>query len=85
MHWLYPANLKFYDVLGAFREPETYWPVSSGVEPGNRVFIYLTAPLKRIGFVFDVSDVGIAEVAIVEKVHPFVKGKIDGKIPRNRS
>ncbi|MGB0629204.1 MAG: hypothetical protein ACPGRZ_00790 [Alphaproteobacteria bacterium] len=74
MHWLYPANLKFYDVVGAFAEPATYWPVSSSVEPDDVVYIYLAAPHKQIAFVCDVLKTGLDENAAIEHVRPFFKG-----------
>ena len=47
--WLYPANPKYYDVLGAFRKERTpIWPISSNVEKGDIVNIYVGAPYKQI-------------------------------------
>jgi hypothetical protein len=79
VHWLYPANTKFYDVFGAFGELETYWPINSKVAAGDVVFIYLAAPYKQIRFVCDVLDVGLAETDILEKVCLFFKGTPDAK------
>ncbi len=79
-HWLYPANVKFYDVLAAFNASETYWPISSKVSSGDVIYIYLAVPYKQIGFVCDVKEIGLETSSILEKVRPFFKGKSgDGK------
>ncbi len=75
MHWLYPANTKFYDVLGAFRKAETYWPLNSKVSVGDTVFIYLAAPHKQIAFDCDVLEVGLEESEVIDFVRPFFKGE----------
>ncbi len=80
-HWLFPANTKFYDVLGAFNEAETYWPVNTKVSIGDVVYIYLAAPYKQIAFVCDVVDIDLELDNIIEKIIPFFKGKIDNKKP----
>ncbi|WOO42447.1 hypothetical protein [Rubellicoccus peritrichatus] len=77
-HWLYPANTKFYDVFGALKEPETYWPMNSKVAVGDRLFIYLAAPYKQVGFLCDVVAIDFALSEILEKVRPFIKGEPDG-------
>lgn len=46
--WLYPANVKFYDVLAAFEEEQAVWPIHTKVNVGDTVYIYLAAPYKRI-------------------------------------
>ena len=76
-HWLFPANTKFYDVLGAFSKPETYWPVNTKVSPGDIVYIYLAAPYKQIGFVCDIIEVGLDQDCILESIRPFFKSKLD--------
>ena len=73
MHWLYPANLKFYDVIGAFSEPATFWPSSSSVEAGDTVFVYLAAPHKQIAFVCTVVETGLAEEGVIDHVKRFFK------------
>ncbi len=78
-HWLFPANIKFYDVFAAFAEPETYWPLSAKAESGDIVYIYLAAPHKQVGFVCDVIETGFSLDAIIEKVEPFIKGNGGGK------
>jgi len=73
-HWLFPANTKFYDVIAAFSQNQTYWPRSAKAEPGDTVYIYLAAPHKQIGFVCEVIETGIDSDAILEEVRPFIKG-----------
>ncbi len=74
-HWLYPANTKFYDVLGAMAEKDTYWPIHTQVSPGDKVFIYLAAPYKQIGFVCNVLEIGLSGKATMQHAAPFLKGK----------
>ena len=78
-HWLFPANTKFYDVVGAFSEIQTYWPVNTKVSVGDVVYIYLAAPYKQIGFVCDVIDVGLDQDSILESIRPFFKNMFDDK------
>ena len=78
-HWLFPANTKFYDVLGAFNEVQTYWPVNTKVSVGDVVYIYLAAPYKQIAFACDVVDVGLDQDSIFEHIRPFFKNKLDNK------
>ncbi|WP_428603949.1 hypothetical protein [Sedimenticola sp.] len=72
-YWLYPANTKLYDVLGAFSKKSAYWPVKSKVEKGDKVLIYLAAPYKQIGFATDVAETGLEQDEIFDKVSPFFK------------
>lgn len=74
-HWLFPANTKFYDVLAAFSQSQTYWPKSVKVEPGDVVYIYLAAPYQQIGFVCEVLETGFQSDAVLEKVRPFLRGE----------
>lgn len=74
-HWLYPANIKYYDVMGAFREEETYWPLNSKVMVGDVVYLYLAVPYKQIVFICEVLDVGLEESRISGKIRPFLKEK----------
>ena len=80
-HWLYPANTKFYNVLGAFNEADSYWPVNSRVSVGDVIYIYLALPYKQIGFACDVIEVDIEEAGILEKSRPFFKKEIGDKKP----
>ncbi len=75
IHWLYPANTKFYDVLSAMAEKETYWPMHTQVSPGDKVFIYLAAPYKQIGFICDATAIDLNGKAVMQHVAPFLKGK----------
>ncbi|MDH3974926.1 MAG: hypothetical protein OEV42_11665 [Deltaproteobacteria bacterium] len=79
MDWLYPANTKFYDVIGAFSQAETYWPVNSNVIVGDTVYIYLAAPYKQIAFVCQVSEMNLGEEKIIDYIRPFFK-----KAPQNK-
>ena len=72
-HWLIPANTKFYEVFSAFREKETYWPMSAKISPGDTVYIYLTAPYKQIGFICDVLDANYNMDEIIDHIRPFEK------------
>ncbi len=73
-HWLYPANTKYYDVFGAMAEKQTWWPMHTQVTVADKIFIYLAAPYKQIGFVCDVTHTGIEEAEVIEKIQPFIKG-----------
>jgi len=78
-HWLFPANTKFYDVMGAFNEVQTYWPANTKVSVGDIVYIYLAAPYKQIGFACEVLNVGLDQDSIFEHIRPFFKTKLDNK------
>jgi len=82
MHWLYPTNTKFYDVLGAFREATTYWPLNSNISVSDTVFIKLAAPHKQIAFICDVLEVGLEESDVIEFVRPFFKGENHDEKPQ---
>jgi len=73
-HWVYPANVKIYDVLGAFREPYAFWPINSKVSIGDVVYIYLSAPYKQIGFVCHVNEINLIENQVIEKTSPYFRG-----------
>lgn len=81
IHWLIPANTKFYDVLGAFHEPETYWPVNAKVSVGDMIYIYLAKPYQQIAFVADVLEVDLSSELAFEQVKPFFKGEIENNKP----
>ena len=80
-HWLIPANTKFYDVLGAFHEPETYWPVNSNVSVGDTVYIYLAAPYQQIAFVAEILEIDLDSKFAFDRVKPFFKGEIENSKP----
>lgn len=73
-HWLYPANLKYYDVLGALAEPKTYWPMNSRAVPGDHIFIYLAAPHKRIAFKGEVLEIDLPQSAVLNAISGFFIG-----------
>ncbi|MGY6277975.1 hypothetical protein [Methylomonas sp. MgM2] len=76
-HWLYPANIKYYDVLGAMAEQQAWWPMHTKVKAGDAVLIYLAAPYKQIAFLCDVIAVGIDGVAVAPQVRRFLKGETE--------
>ena len=78
-HWLYPANIKYYDVPAAMAQDETFWPMNSTVTVGDRVFIYLAAPHKQIGYACDVTETEINEASVRDHVRPFLKGEPEPK------
>lgn len=82
-NWLYPANIKYYDVLGAFSRDEIYWPQNSKVFIGDIIYIYLAVPYKQIGYKCEVVEVDLQYIDIIESIRPFFKGKIDNnKTPK---
>ena len=72
-HWLYPANTKFYDVLAALAEPQTYWPMSSKVAVGDVLYMYLAKPYQQLAYVCEVLEVGVELDSIIEQLKPFMK------------
>lgn len=69
--WLIPANTKFYDVLSAFAEDETFWPKNAKIDSGDTVYIYLAAPYKQIGFVCEVMGTSFELDDVYEQVSKF--------------
>ncbi|MCG8490440.1 MAG: hypothetical protein MI743_02390 [Sneathiellales bacterium] len=72
-HWLYPANTKFYDVIGAFSNDETYWPRNSNVQAGDTLFIYLAVPYKQIAFKCEVIRADLTGDKILKEVSTYFK------------
>lgn len=72
-HWLFPANVKFYDVFGALELPETYWRMSGKVAVGDVLYLYLAAPHKQIHAVCEVLDTNLPLEGIFESVKPFMR------------
>ena len=70
-HWLYPANPKYYRIFEAFSLDNTYWPISTNVEVGDLVYIYLSAPHKQIGYLCEVEEIGIDLPEIEDKIKPY--------------
>jgi 5-methylcytosine-specific restriction enzyme A len=58
VHWLIPANTKFYDFFGALIRADTYWPINAKIDVCDSVFLYLAAPYKQIGSLCEVKDIG---------------------------
>jgi hypothetical protein len=79
VHWLFPANIKFYDVFGAFRKTVSYWPANATVTVGDLVFIYLAAPYKQIGFLCEVKAIGISFEDALPYIRHFFKETIARK------
>jgi hypothetical protein len=46
--WLYPANIKHYDVFTAFKQTSVAWPINSKIELGDSVYFYISAPHQNI-------------------------------------
>ncbi len=82
--WIYPANIKLYDVIGAFDQPETYWPRNSKVETGDSIYIYLAAPYKQIAYACDVLRTDLTGSSILEKVQPFFRMPVEDADPLKR-
>ena len=50
-NWLVPANPKYFDLEQAFREHDTVlWKQSSKVQVGDRIFLYVAAPVSAIRY-----------------------------------
>ncbi len=77
--WLYPANVKFYDVLSAFKEEQAVWPIHSKIEVGDTVYIYLAAPHKRIAYVCSVKAIDIGHEMILKYSLPYIKKSSQAK------
>ncbi len=78
-YWLYTANTKYYDVLGAFSANSAYWPVKSKVAIGDKVLIYLAAPYKQIGFATEVVQIELELQEVFASVSPFFKRAPDNR------
>lgn len=79
-HWLFPANTKFYDVMGAFAAPQTYWPMNAKVEVGDCIYIYLAAPYKQLAYITEVTEINLELAQVLEDIRPyFLDGESPGK------
>ena len=76
-HWLYPANVKYYDVFEAMKENTVYWPMNSKVIVGDKISIYLAAPHKQIAFLCRVSETDVSFDDALHKVEKYIKGDVD--------
>ncbi len=72
--WLFPANVKFYDVMGAFEKSPTYWPMNGKVVVGDVVYIYLAAPHKQLAYKTEVLEIDLEYDAISNAITPFITG-----------
>ncbi len=80
-HWLIPANTMFYDVLSAFAQNTTYWPMNANLSSGDIVYIYLASAYKQIGFICEVLATDHNLDDIFSDVAPYIKGKPRDKGP----
>ncbi len=71
--WLYPANIKYYDVLSALEENEAVWPINSKVEVGDTVYFYLASPYKRIGYICTVTETDVSSDIVSKYSKPYIK------------
>ena len=58
--WIIPANPRYYDIEGAFREAdEIEWKQGTGIIKGDTVFVYVAAPVSAILYKCIVTDTDI--------------------------
>ncbi len=75
-YWLYPANIKLYDVISAFNtEEKIAWPISSKVEVGDYVLMYIGSPVQQIVFQCEVIEVNIPMERVMSQGEKYMKGK----------
>ncbi len=82
--WLYLANVKFYDVLLAFKENDAVWSINSKVDVGDNVYIYLALPYKKIGFVTEVMQTNLPDDLIRIRTSLYIKNA-DHKKPIDKT
>ncbi len=82
--WLYPANVNMYKVMSAFEEKMVAWPINSKISIGDTVYIYLTAPYKKIGFVCDVIQINIPDSMISEYTRPYMNNIANSEKPKDK-
>ncbi|MCG8481759.1 MAG: hypothetical protein MJA31_00475 [Clostridia bacterium] len=81
-HWIYPANPKLYDVIGAFtKEDQVVWPMTSKVDIDDIVYIYCGAPHKQICFKCQVADMNIPTEFAMKQADHYIKEK-KGQAPK---
>lgn len=79
MEWIIPGNLKYYDVVGAFKKfDRLHWKQSTNIEVGDIVYIYVGKPVSAIRYKCIARKVGL-ECAIIDD-SDYV---IDGEVYRN--
>lgn len=59
--WLFPSNLEYYNVYGAFEQyDELYWRQNlNNIKVGDKVFIYIGKPESKIAFYCDVIEANV--------------------------
>ena len=80
-HWLYPANIKYYDVLAAFEQEHAVWPINSKIQQQDTIYIYLATPYKKIAYLCTVSDINISKNIISDFSHAFIKNEDQDSVP----
>ena len=59
-YWIFPANPKYYDIVGAFNDNDTItWRQLNNVLVGDIVYLYITKPYACIMFKCEVIEVNI--------------------------
>lgn len=71
--WLYSANTRLYDVHGALGAGRAYWPMNSKVAVGDRLFLYISAPEKRLAYDCDILATGLDEAEVIDACRPFFR------------
>ena len=58
--WLVPANPKYFDLEAAFAKDDSIlWKQSTAIHPGDKVFLYVTAPVSAISYQCTVLETDI--------------------------
>ncbi len=58
--WIFPANPKYYDIMGAFDETDTItWWQPNNIINGDTVYLYITKPYQAIMFKCMVVDTNL--------------------------
>ncbi len=81
-HWLYSANTTRYRVLDAFDGDQVVWPMSTNVLVGDTVFIYLSSPYKKIGYITTVSSIDVDTKTVHHYTKQFIKTPSQSAIPK---
>lgn len=73
-HWIYPANPKIYNIIGAFtQEDKIPWPMSSNVEIGDQIYIYVGSPYKQILFKCAVLQTDLPSEEVISDTQKYIK------------
>ncbi len=58
--WLFPSNLKYYDLNRAFRMTDSItWHHRVDLRPGDIIYMYVTAPTSAILYRCEVTEIGL--------------------------